>query len=470
MKGRLATLSIVALLAAGCGKSGKSVPWNTTPNAVAHTNRYFPIMVGETHGPAAGQTEANCNGCHYDKAAAAPSASFSTYTCTNCHVLLRSGIWHDDARAVFSAWHIAAGVNQFDSTVAAADVLGVEKLDAACRSCHPSGIAVNHVKVFVLPHQNAAGTIVAKCADCHLNQADRKQLGCAACHPHDLAATTTGHALVPDFVPNGSTGPKGEAASTLCARCHQDGKIPVAVSAHAAGARGFTVGTGKHSGAAGGACLTCHPQNQTTPPRTFVADFSVTTCVGCHVTVGGTTTVFHDDAVTLGTLHTAVAAFNVLWTGSQLSAACLTCHADGSGGAPANHEQLFPRAAGTKHAPIGCAQCHGTGLKTDLNAMACASCHLARDTALPTKHGTVGGVAILTVHNGSPLTMTSPDCLRCHADSQVNRVNTHTTDDSGFSRPEHNDAGCVTCHSSLRTDKPYPATNWSAANGCKTCH
>jgi hypothetical protein len=466
MKPRLAPIAMAALLAIGCGNTGKSAPQNTMPDAVTHSRLYFPTVVGETHGPPVGQADPNCNGCHYDKAAAAPSASFRTYTCTNCHVLLRSGVWHDDPQLAFSTWHVAAGVNQFDSTVAAANVLGVEKLDAACRSCHPSGIAVNHVKVFVLPHQNAAGTIVAKCADCHLNQADRTQLGCASCHPHDLAATTTGHALVPDF---------SATNSTLCARCHEDGKIPVAVSAHAAGANGFTVGTGKHSGLAGGACLTCHPQNRTTPPRTFVADFSVTTCVACHVTVGGTTTVFHDDAVTLGTLHTSVATFSTTVTTLGLSAACLSCHADGSGGAPANHEQLFPRAAGTKHAGIGCTQCHGSGLKTDLNAMACASCHLALDATLPTKHGTVGGVAVLTVHTsenttGPPLTMTSPNCLRCHADSQVDRVAGHTTSDSGFSRSQHNGAGCVTCHSAFRTDKPYPATNWAAANGCKTCH
>lgn len=461
MKRRLATLSIASLLAAGCGNSGKPVPWNTMPGAAAHSSRYFPITVGETHGPAVGQNEANCNGCHYDKAAAAPSASFSTFTCTNCHVLLRSGVWHDDPQAAFSTWHVAAGVNQFDSTVAAANVLGVEKLDAACRSCHPSGIAVDHAKVFTLPHQDAAGTIVAKCADCHLNPADRTQLGCAACHPHDLPATATGHLLVPDF---------SATNSTLCARCHQDGKIPVAVSAHAAGAKGFTVGTGTHSGVAGGACLTCHPQNQTTPPRTFVADFSVTTCVGCHVTVGGTGTAFHDDATTLGTLHTAVAAFNVLWTGPQLSAACLTCHADGSG-APANHEQLFPRAAGTKHAGIGCAQCHGTGLKTDLTALACDSCHNAM-TGFSTKHAAIGGIAILNLYAAHVLTgtvpLTSANCVKCHADSQVNRIASHTTSDSGYGRIDHFPAGCISCHATMRVDKPYPAVDFIIPSPSRT--
>ncbi len=68
-------------------------------------------------------------------------------------------------------------------------------------------------------------------------------------------------------------------------------------------------------------------------------------------------------------------------TAQGLSAACLACHADGGAGAPANHEQLFPRAAGTKHAGIGCAQCHTNPAdRKDLSALACASCHAGLTT------------------------------------------------------------------------------------------
>ena len=457
MKLQLAPIAVavVALLSAGCGNSTADAPWLTAPDASLH-QKNFPIAPGDTHGPLAGQASADCNGCHYDKAKAAPSASFKVFTCTGCHVLLRSGVWHDDTQAVFSTWHVAAGVSSFDSNVAATNVVGVAPFDAACRSCHIGGIAVDHAVRFVLPHQDATATVVAKCADCHLDQSNRKVLGCAQCHPHDLAATTTGHLKVPDFQATNST---------LCARCHEDGKIPVAVASHATGAGGFTVGTGVHSGTAGGACLSCHDQNRTTAPRTFVADFKVTTCVGCHVTVGGTA--FHDDQAALATLHAAVPDFTTTVTAKgSLSAACLSCHADGGAGAPANHELLFPRGTGTKHAGIACASCHGTGLRNDLTSLQCATCHNAI-AGFSTRHNPVGGIAILNLYAGHVLTgtvpLTSPNCLKCHADSQVDRVAAHSRSDSGYGRVDHYPAGCISCHATTRpaSQKPYPAVNFT---------
>ncbi len=456
MRLKLAVLASLAVLAAGCGSSGAAAPWLTVPNATSH-QKNFPIAPGDTHGPAVGQAFADCNGCHYDKATAAPSASFKVFTCTRCHVLLRSGVWHDDPQSAFSAWHVAAGVSSFDSNVAATNVVGVDQFDAACRSCHLGGIAVDHAVRFVLPHQDAAGAVVAKCADCHLDQADRKVLGCASCHPHELAATTTGHALVPGFM---------ATDSTLCARCHEDGKIPVKVTAHAAGANGFIVGAGVHSGPAGGACLACHAQDKTTPPRTFVADFKVTTCIGCHtVKVGGVA--FHDDQDgSLTTLHATAPTFASTVTSLGLSAACRSCHTDGGAGAPANHELLFPRAAGTRHAGLSCVQCHGTGLRTDLTSLQCAACHNGI-AGFVGKHDPIVGKAILNLYVGhlpsGTVPLTSPNCLKCHADSQVNRIASHTIGDSGYGRLDHYPAGCISCHATTRpaSQKPYPAVDFT---------
>jgi predicted CXXCH cytochrome family protein len=469
-------LSVAALLAGGCGKQEATAPWLTMPGATAHA-AHFPIASGDTHGPGVGQASADCNGCHWDKAAAppGPSATFKVFTCTSCHVLLRSGLYHDDPQASFSAWHAAAGVNAFDATVAAASLTGVAKLDAACRSCHPGGIAVDHATRFKLPHQDSAGTIVAACADCHVNPADRTQLGCASCHPHDLPATATGHARVPDF---------SATDSALCARCHEDGKIPVAVSAHAAGANGFVIGTGLHAGATGGACLDCHDQAKAAP-RAFVADFSATNCVHCHVTVGGTA--LHHDLASLTTLHAPVASFTNTVTSLGLSAACLSCHADGAGGLPANHP--FPAGAGTSHAGIACSACHTNPAdRTDLTAFACASCHAGLTTppTLATAHA-ITGYAITTylraaTAGGTRTTVQvnmadSQSCLRCHADSQVDRIAAHPAADSSFGTGSHHGAGCLTCHSKLRTDKNYGA-DFSEAKGivgppptgCYVCH
>jgi hypothetical protein len=467
---------VLAVLLAACG-GGSSAPSLTMTGAASHAS-HFPIDTVDTHGAPVGKSSPECNACHWDKAATppGPSATFKVYTCTNCHVLLRSGLYHDDPQAAFSTWHATAGVNQFDATVAAANVLGVAKLDAACRSCHPSGIGVDHAAIFTLPHQDAAATIVAKCADCHVDPASRKNLGCALCHPHDSPATTTGHARVPDFQATNST---------LCARCHEDGKIPVAVTAHASRANGFTVGAGLHIGPTGGACLACHPQLKTTTMRTYAADFKATTCVGCHVQVGGTA--FHDDATSLKPFHTAVADFDSQVASLGLSAACLSCHPGGASGLPANHP--FPAGPGTSHASMACAKCHtNPANRKDLTALACASCHAGLTTTptLAAAHA-IAGYAITTyltaaTAGGSTTTVRivmtdSQACLRCHADSQVDRVAGHTRSSSGFGQGEHRTAGCLTCHSRMRTDKPWGA-NFKEAKGspgppptgCYVCH
>jgi len=235
--------------------------------------------------------------------------------------------------------------------------------------------------------------------------------------------------------------------------------------------RYFPIGPGSiHAGAD---CNKCHSDAAGQPS----ASFTTFNCAGCHdVVVGGTA--LHGDAVTLASLHPPATAFTNTVATLGLSDACRSCHPDGGVSAPANHEQLFPRAAGTKHASLTCSGCHtDPANRNDVTKLACASCHLARDATLTAKHGTVGGVAILTVHTGQnttgpPLTMTSPDCVRCHADSQVNRVSSHSRGDSGFSRPEHDGAGCVTCHSADRppSEKPYRAVNWRTHPGCTTCH
>ena len=476
MRFHVVSLSAAALLAAGCGSPARTGAWLTAPDAAAHASN-FPIAPADTHGPPVGQAAPDCNGCHYDKSATppGPSATFKIFTCTNCHVLLRSGLYHDATQADFSAWHVAHGVANFDATVAAANVLGVASLDAACRSCHPSGIAVDHGVRFKLPHQDAAATIVAKCADCHLNPADRTQLGCATCHPHELPATTTGHALVPDF---------SASNSTLCARCHEDGKIPVAVSAHATGANGFVVGTGAHSGATGGACLVCHAQLKAAP-KAFVADFASTNCVACHVTVGGSA--FHDDVATLTTLHAAVPTFASTVTTLGLSAACLSCHADGAAGLPANHP--FPAGPGTAHAGMACSKCHTNPAdRRDLTAFACASCHAGLTTTptLAQAHAitgyTITTYQTATTAGGTRTTVTinmsdSQSCLECHADGQVDRVATHPGGDSGFGTSRHRSAGCLTCHSTMRTDKPYginfgttQGAKGPPPSGCYVCH
>ncbi len=199
-------------------------------------------------------------------------------------------------------------------------------------------------------------------------------------------------------------------------------------------------------------CDACHPGNT-------VAEFDCTTCHTAAATDPG---------------HAGVPGY------THTSAACLQCHPTGSAGAPANHDPaFFPISAGTKHAGIACTACH-TDLShpTDPANFACASCHGAM-AGFAGKHDPINGVAILTVRtsctSSTTLSLTSPNCLRCHADSQVDRVASHPGGEGAFGNGTHAAAGCLTCHVAMRTDKPFGADfSKSGATqgspGCATCH
>ncbi len=152
---------------------------------------------------------------------------------------------------------------------------------------------------------------------------------------------------------------------------------------------------------------------------------------------------------------------------------CNACHGPGGVVSPGNHALLFPIDAASKHATIGCSECHSTFASPPPASFHCADCHLARDAALPTKH---------TVSTSNPVVMvadfypTSDGCLRCHADAAVARTVNHP---SGFEgTPPHNRATCLVCHDTFRQDEPWggdfrkdPRT-WpvGSGHGCLHCH
>ena len=475
---RLVPLALSCALLS-CGTEDRSASWLTEPTLAGHSARFFPIGPGDVHGPAAGQALTTCNACHADRSSGSapypPAASFETFTCTGCHVEIRPGVFHDDIAA------LGALLTHGNKTVF--DPAQPLAYDKACYGCHASGVSVDHAKVFPLPHPNAAATVAA-CSDCHASQTDRAVLGCAACHPHDQPATATAHAAVPDFV--AGTAP---AASASCARCHGDSTVPVRVAAHAR----FPIGAGTtHSGAAGGACLSCHPAVRAAP-KAFAADFTQPSCTGCHAqTAAG----FHDDGAALATFHTAQGVTGFAFT----TADCLRCHPDGTGaGAPSYHPQLFPIGPGSKHDGIACSACHGAN-RADVAQLQCASCHADRTKSpnFPTQHPTASSIAILVVMTNPPAAncaatplpaLTSADCLKCHALSNVDLVQSpgvHPGGDSGFGKSPHKGAGCLTCHQTTKKITapvtPAPAgyttidftkpTNPSRTStaGCVNCH
>ena len=162
--------------------------------------------------------------------------------------------------------------------------------------------------------------------------------------------------------------------------------------------------------------------------KPFAADFNAYDCTACHARA----------ATDPG--HTGVTGY------VYASASCSACHPTGTA-APANHDAaFFPISAGTAHAGIACTSCH-TDLTQPTNpaAFACASCH-GTMAAFTGKHDPINGVAILTVRTScttsSTLPLDSPNCLRCHADSQVDRVASHPGGESAFGNNNHRGAGC----------------------------
>lgn len=414
--------ALLTAAAVGCER-GSSAPWLTYPGVDGHA-RYLKLA-GTPHDPSAAGATAGCEGCH-------PGATFTQFECTGCHTEAQ-----------------CAGIHQ-------GAVAGYAWASPSCYRCHPDGLGVvaDHDTRF-FPIGTASHPAV--CTSCHTSLADRTPatLACASCHLA-RAGFAGKHAAVADYpaAPSGAD----------CVRCHADDQV-TRVADHAATSAGappvtyFPVSSGSATHTT--TCLQCHTRLRTDKP--WAVDFAAFECVTCHA---------HADQAAVTTAHTGVTGF------AYQSADCFRCHPDGTG-APANHTpSFFPIGAGTRHAGVACRQCH-----TDLTRpndpanFACASCHLASvtDPSFAAKHTSpASGVAILTVHTSesgtsAPLSLTSVNCLRCHADGQVDLVSAHPTDERGFGKGEHRSAGCVTCHSTYRTDKPFGA-DFGATSGCVTCH
>lgn len=144
------------------------------------------------------------------------------------------------------------------------------------------------------------------------------------------------------------------------------------------------------------------------------------------------------------------------------SASCLKCHPNGTVQGGVEHDKYFPIAAGSKHETATCSDCHSDPSNRVPATLTCGSCHVQADMA--TAHASVGGYQ-----------WTSPACVACHADSQVNRVAAHQP----FlisSGTKHYRASCFVCHPNQRTDKPWGtlfednvAVSWDQSR-CFACH
>jgi hypothetical protein len=187
----------------------------------------------------------------------------------------------------------------------------------------------------------------------------------------------------------------------------------------------FPIASGAHAGMD---CNDCHGAFDT------FLEFS---CIGCHT---------HDQAVT-DPPHASVAGY------SYGPTTCYACHPNGKA-QDVDHAKIFPIAAGTKHQGIDCRRCHVD--PTNRAVLGCGVCHASGP--MSSAHGNVADYAF-----------DSTACIRCHGDSQVNRVADHLPFGvaAGY---RHYLQPCLSCHPNIRADKAFAADFSVGAASCAQCH
>jgi hypothetical protein len=222
----------------------------------------------------------------------------------------------------------------------------------------------------------------------------------------------------------------------VLAACGEKASLaPIPITDRASHARRFPITAGSAHDAVD--CNSCHGAFDT---------FTVYDCITCHT----------DPKTTPS--HGSVTAYR--WA----SDACYGCHRDGAGVLPANHDTaLFP-VTGTKHASVGCSQCHGA--TKQVSDLTCIPCHTQADSAA--KHASIP-TTVNTQLAGSQTNYqwTSAACVRCHGDGQVNPIASHPVVSHGLQGEGHAPF-CITCHPSLRADKTWGADFGTAS--CLACH
>lgn len=168
-------VAIVALVGvAGCKSLTGGLSPNTGPTRDTHT-RYFPITAQTAHGTV------DCDTCH------GAFASFTQFDClsSGCH-----------PQATTDAGHSNVPGYGYDSP--------------GCYRCHPTGVGVDHSKIFAIgpgTRHNLA------CATCHIDSTTRLVFSCTTSPCHPQSDTNPRHD--PQNVPAYQYTP------TSCFNCHK---------------------------------------------------------------------------------------------------------------------------------------------------------------------------------------------------------------------------------------------------------
>lgn len=363
---------------------------------------------------------ATCLACHADgqvnkvaahAAFAIATGAHATSGCLECHTASRidKPQGRDFSKFECTGCHAATPTNANH-----ANVPGYLFDSASCYGCHASGTSIDktaHSQTFFPIATGSHAT--ASCSDCHGTPSNMAAVSCGSCHA--AAATTTQHAALAAFTWDGTT----------CLACHGDGQVN-RIADHVA----FPVAAPASHAKVD--CLACHDTKRADKTRS--ADFAAFDCATCHV------------ASTTDPLHATVTGY------SRTSSACYGCHSSGAAmDTTAHSASFFPISAGSAHANASCASCHTD--PANRKTLDCTTCHAA--TTMTTAHAVVGG-----------FTTSGQTCVKCHADSQVDRVANHKP--FVITSGSHYRRSCLQCHPTQRTDKAW-AQNFSVAD-CLGCH
>lgn len=438
-------LAAATLVSCGEGEDG-DLPFVSGPDRSTHA-KYFPIDK-DPHA-------VDCNSCHgaFD--------TFTKFSCTTapCHPRAETDGRHDDPAYLYA--------------------------DAACYSCHKDGVVPGTGEHLRFPIGADTKHVDTSCGKCHLDRADRKKVDCAgACHPQAavdpvhvvadyrygsaecLACHPRGEAGF-DHAPHFPIGPASVHKDASCKNCHRNAAVPREVTCAVAGCHDQVVTDGHHVGVpdyrwASGDCLICHPTGNADGkidhtafpigPNDTHGKAPGIPCATCHAdpnnrkNISCITGPCHTKADT-DPRHVGIPDYR------HDSPSCLTCHPHGEPTGRIDHARYFPITANDKHKGTTCRDCHANPLNHKQVTCADLKCHL--QAAAATQHTQVGGYA-----------WASTQCMRCHADSQVDRVAAHLP--FLISRGSHLRESCLRCHPSLRVDKPWGA-NFKPFD-CFQCH
>jgi len=434
-----------------CFLCHNEISWKTS--TFNHNASNFPLT--------GGHFGVDCIKCHANGYTSTPTA------CVSCHLT--------NYNATTNPNHVTA------------------KFSTDCQTCHtttawvPSSFNHNTATTFPLTGAHISVT----CVQCHTNGYGAIPTTCVSCHLTNFNATTNPNHITAKF-------------PTTCETCHTSTAwVPSSFNHNTSTSfplQGAHIGlacTSCHTngyGAIPTTCVSCHltNYNATTNPNHITAKFP-TTCETCHSSTAWVPSTFN---------HSTSTSFPL--TGAHITVACATCHPSGYAAIPTTcvscHLTNYNATTNPNHItakfPTTCATCHSTTawVPSTFNhststsfpltgahiAVACATCHPAGYTAIPTTcvscHLATYNATTNPSHSAAKFPTT---CETCHSTTNWTSSTFNHTTYFPITSGNHN-VSCTTCHTNSANYAVFSCVTAAChgnahhqnqgSAGCYSCH